>query len=887
MLNTENLAQNQLKFANVIQNINRELQEKGFVRDGGVDSGLEDMSPTQQKLIGNRQLITDMRAQNFDVIRFATYRTACKLRYIQKKTNLEMVDIWNIIECFRENGLNTLESDTELNASRVEAILTSLYTSLNKRVPTTRQVDVKLCVNMLLNWLISAYDGSGYGRIKVFSLKVALSHLCSGKLIDKLRYIFTQISDSSGLLVRQKFEQYLQAVLALPTAVFEGPSFGYNETAVRACFDMRSGVNINNFLNVLVSDPGPQCLMWMPILHRMIQVENVFHPVQCDGCHRESFMGFRYRCQRCHNYQLCQDCFWRGRTSGNHSHDHQMKEYLSYKSPAKQIGHSIKKSFHCVPSKSLDEKPPSFPELPEKTVDLSYIVPATPSTVRNGFRDVSPDLSSIGSSPLIHRSPGKQSIGIRSQSTDDEHRLIARYAARLAADVKNAARSPQEMNFTLDTNKAQRELIAQLEQKNREIMREIQRLRMEQEANAKTTANAQYNPTLMAELRLLRQRKDELENRMTALQDSRKDLVMQLEALMKLLKNQPTSPRLTPPDSYHSYSASSPSFSTLNSTQGRSSVAAGTPNTPSDYTNSLQYQHGRSSVPLMSQTGYYSDSSISTNGYSHGRLSAPIVSPSNEKPNTVPNTPGFESTTLSGLEGDVQLAFSQPSSSGHNVRNLRNDLLSAADNITGAMSSLVKELNSDQSGSEDDEDNINGDLEIAENYMMQTREDLESWQKEVQKRLDQETKFVTELRSKQPNSGTNSNPRSGYNSGNRSGYSSGSRSGYSSGSSYSEEEESKNRYLRHVFPRVDYTTDDGESYVRTDDESYTRTDDEDAELYDNHPKELPNEMTSSRHSTEEEGYIQSDAESYIRTDDEDGTNTDTDWEESMKRWINR
>ena len=77
--------------------------------------------------------------------------------------------------------------------------------------------------------------------------------------------------------------------------------------------------------------------------------------------------------------------------------------------------------------------------------------------------------------------------------------------------------------------------------------------------------------------------------------------------------------------------------------------------------------------------------------------------------------------------------------------------------------------------------------------MMQTREDLESWQNEVQKRLDQETKFVTELRSKQPNSGNNSNPRSGYNSGSRSGYSSGSRSGYSSGSSYSEEEESKNR----------------------------------------------------------------------------------------------
>ncbi|XP_052256806.1 dystrobrevin beta-like [Dreissena polymorpha] len=864
----------------------------------GLDSALEDISPTQQQLIGNRQLITDMRAQNFDVIRFATYRTACKLRYIQKKTNLEMVDIWNIIECFRENGLNTLEADTELNTSRVEAILSSIFSQLNKRVPVTRQVDVKMSSGMLLNWLISAYDSSCHGRIRVFSLKVALSHLCAGKLIDKLRYVFTQISDSSGLLVRQKFEQYLQAVLALPTAVFEAPSFGYNETAVRSCFDMRSGVNINNFLNVLVSDPGPQCLMWLPIMHRMVQVENVFHPIQCEGCHRESFMGFRYRCQRCHNYQLCQDCFWRGRISGNHAHSHQMKEYLSYKSPAKQIGHSIKKSFHCVPSKPIEEKPPLFPELPEKTVDLSYIVnesptdfhpvivPATPSTIRNGFhgfgRDRSPDLSSIGSSPQVHRSPGKTSLGPSTQSTDDEHRLIARYAARLAADVNKATRSPAEMNFEVDTNKAQREMIGKLEQKNREIMREIQRLRMEQEAHAKKTANTQYNPTLMAELMLLRQRKDDLENRMSALQDSRKDLVTQLEALMKLLKSQPPSPQAS------IASASSPTaISPYSPSPGRPLPLLNTPNTPSDVHTSGCYQHGRSSVPIMYQNAYYSSdtntSASSYNSYSHGRLSAPIISPSSERGGgaswAVPNTPGQESVTLSGLEGDVQMAFSQPSSSAMNMKNLRNDLLSAADSITGAMSSLVKELNSEQSDSDDDD--LNSELEIAENYMMQTREDLESWQREVEKRLDQETRYAPDHRA--------SNGRAS-NSGRGSGYSSGSfprsGSGYSSSGNQSEDED-KDRILRHIFPRIDYTTDDGESYVRTDDESYTRTDDEDAELYDNHPKELPNEMTSSKYSTEEEANIHSDTDSYIRTDDEDCSNTDTDWEESMKRWINR
>lgn len=60
--------------------------------------------------------------------------------------------------------------------------------------------------------------------------------------------------------------------------------------------------------------------------------------------------------------------------------------------------------------------------------------------------------------------------------------------------------------------------------------------------------------------------------------------------------------------------------------------------------------------------------------------------------------------------------------------------------------------------------------------MMQTREDLESWQKEVQKRLDQETKYVTELKSQQNNSMSQSEYSSGP-------------SGYSSSSNQSEDED--------------------------------------------------------------------------------------------------
>ena len=56
----------------------------------------------------------------------------------------------------------------------------------------------------------------------------------------------------------------------------------------------------------------------------------VVHPMTCDACQREGFSGFRYRCQKCHNYQLCQDCFWRGRISGPHTNEHEVKEYTTY-----------------------------------------------------------------------------------------------------------------------------------------------------------------------------------------------------------------------------------------------------------------------------------------------------------------------------------------------------------------------------------------------------------------------------------------------------------------------------------------------------------------------------------------------------------------------------
>ncbi|XP_048386726.1 dystrobrevin, beta a isoform X9 [Stegostoma tigrinum] len=583
---------------------------------------IEECGRRGKTMAEKRQLFMDMRAQNYDVIRLSTYRTACKLRFVQKRCNLHLVDIWNLIEAFRDNGLNSLDHSTEINVSRLETIISSIYYQLNKRLPTTHQISVEQSISLLLNFVIAAYDSEGHGKLTVFSVKAILATMCGGKILDKLRYTFSQISDSNGIMMYIKFDQFLREVLKLPTAVFEGPSFGYTEHSVRTCFPQQKKITLNMFLDTMMADPPPQCLVWLPLMHRLANVENVFHPVECSYCRSESMMGFRYRCQQCHNYQLCQICFWRGYASGSHSNQHQMKEHSSWKSPAKKLGHAISKSLGCVPSREPPH--PIYPEMPEKPLDLAHIVPQQRSLPNMNDTVVSHSVLSSGAP-----TPTKSVLDSPSR-LDEEHRLIARYAARLAAEAGNTQRSTSEVAFNFDANKQQRQLIAELENKNREILQEIQRLRLEHEqASQPTPEKAQQNPTLLAELRLLRQRKDELEQRMSALQESRRELMVQLEGLMKLLKAQAAaSPRSSP-----SHSASRPMPMPVRSTSACSTPTHG----PQD--------------------------------------------------------------SLSGVGGDVQEAFAQGAR-----RNLRNDLLVAADSITNTMSSLVKELHSADEGCEDEEE---------------------------------------------------------------------------------------------------------------------------------------------------------------------------------------
>ena len=46
-------------------------------------------------------------------------------------------------QAFRENGLNTMEAGTLVNRARLETLLSSLYSNLNKRLPPGQSIDIE------------------------------------------------------------------------------------------------------------------------------------------------------------------------------------------------------------------------------------------------------------------------------------------------------------------------------------------------------------------------------------------------------------------------------------------------------------------------------------------------------------------------------------------------------------------------------------------------------------------------------------------------------------------------------------------------------------------------------------------------------------------------
>ncbi|KAF3850153.1 hypothetical protein F7725_019872 [Dissostichus mawsoni] len=597
----------------------RMVMEEGGQRDRGRGTPVAETE--------GRHILVELGEQNLDAIVLSTYRTACKIRFIQKRCNLHLIDIYNVIEAVRDAGLNAVELNAGISVTRLENLVFSLFNQLSKRLPTTHNINQRESAVLLVEFLLAAIDSEPDSRLTVLSVKAMLAILCGGKLV----------SDSNGVLVLSKFDSFLREALKLPTAAHEGPR-----------------VMLNMFLDI-VNDPPP-CLVWLPLLHRMANVEHVHHPVSCSYCRGNGMTGFRYRCLRCRGYQLCQNCFWHGNASSSHSNQHQMKEHSSWKSSATKLGRALSRTLGC--GSSREPPHPIYPEEPEQTLNLSNIVPCRPIGNTSEAMLLSSQVPESSKSlaaaqrmneehaliaAYVNRLQSPSSADSPSRA-DEEHKLIARYTSRLAENDSAAVIPNRSINF--DVNKQKRNSLLSWSAKT-EILAEIKSLRVEHDAACQASPEiGGSNPTLLAELRLLRQRKDELEQRMSSLQESRRELMVQLEGLMKLLKAQAAG-------SSHA-SPSRPSPSTVRS------VAAASPH-----------------AHILTRWG--------------GR--------------------------------DVQEAFAQGPR-----RNLRNDLLVAADSITNTVSSLVKELHSDDVR-EEEERLLNGKDRVL--FLTRREHFLNFWQRPV------------------------------------------------------------------------------------------------------------------------------------------------------------
>uniref|UniRef100_H3DP81 Dystrobrevin, beta a n=1 Tax=Tetraodon nigroviridis TaxID=99883 RepID=H3DP81_TETNG len=596
---------------------------------------MEEGGQRHQAWTGGRQLFVELGEQDFDAIRLSTYRTACKLRFIQKRCNLHLIDIYNVIEAIRDAGLNAIQPSAGLSTGRLENLVSSLFSQLAKRLPTTHPIDARESTALLLQFLLAAVDSDPGGCLLVLSVKAMLATLCGGKLVDKLRYVFSQVSDSNGVLVQSKFDAFLREALKLPTAVYEGPSFGYAQASTRPCFPQQIAVSVVMFLSLLSLTPPPPlfpCCQRVRF-HQLLSLKCLFPQAGGTGGTGGRWGG-RFSASLCSTSALCIPCDSRGGRQKVYNNRHQTEELSCWGNKSQNPDSPVQQALACgVTGRDRN------PSRPIRNVSKNHVligarvlqkVNPGPLSSASGVLPVGlfrNQQRSLAAAQRVNEEHALIAAYVdRLQSTpgavedqhrqDEEHRLIARYTSRLADTDSSGVIPNRSINF--DVNKQKRELIAQLEYRNREILAEIKRLRSEHEAACQASpGKGTSNPTLLAELRLLRDKGRMSGAEDVVLQESRRELMVQLEGLMKLLKAQAAGSSPAPP--------CRPSPSSVRPVGGASAHAHACP--PQD--------------------------------------------------------------SLAGVGGDVQEAFSQGSR-----RNLRNDLLVAADSITNTVSSLVKELHS-------------------------------------------------------------------------------------------------------------------------------------------------------------------------------------------------
>ncbi|XP_068124436.1 dystrophin isoform X17 [Hyperolius riggenbachi] len=498
-------------------------------------------------------------------VRFSAYRTAMKLRRLQKALCLDLLGLSAACDALDQHNLK--QNDQLMDILQIINCLTTIYDRLEQE--HNNLVNVPLCVDMCLNWLLNVYDTGRTGRIRVLSFKTGIISLCKAHLEDKYRYLFKQVASSTGFCDQRRLGLLLHDAIQIPRQLGEVASFGGSniEPSVRSCFQFANNkpeIEAALFLDWMRLEP--QSMVWLPVLHRVAAAETAKHQAKCNICKECPIIGFRYRSLKHFNYDICQSCFFSGRVAKGHKMHYPMVEYCTPTTSGEDVRDFAKVLKNKFRTKRYFAKHPRMGYLPVQTV-LEGDNMETPVTLIN-FWPVdsapasSPQLSHDDTHSRIEHYASRLAEMENSngsylndsispnESIDDEHLLIQHYCQSLNQESPlSQPRSPAQILISLESEERGEleRILSDLEEENRNLQSEYDRLKEQHDHKGLSplpsppemmpaSPQSPRDAELIAEAKLLRQHKGRLEARMQILEDHNKQLESQLHRLRQLLE---------------------------------------------------------------------------------------------------------------------------------------------------------------------------------------------------------------------------------------------------------------------------------------------------------------------------------------------------------------
>ncbi|XP_062391842.1 dystrophin-related protein 2-like [Sardina pilchardus] len=494
---------------------------------------------------------------NLNHIRFSAYRTAMKLRRVQKALRLDQMKLSSVAAVCPKSEPRDLVMDVtggaEVSGSELLDVLEVIHTlgalyeqqQQEEDEEGKQQLNIPLCVDMCLNWLLNVYDSGRLGKLRVLSFKTGLVCLCNADIKEKCKYLFQQVCGGDGQSDGTHLAALLTELMLIPRQLGEVAAFGGSnvEPSVASCFRMVPGkpsVGLSDFLEWMGLEP--QSVVWLPLLQRVAQAEITQHQARCAVCKQSPIQGFRYRSLKQFNVDICQSCFLSGRALKGKTPHYPIIEYYTPSTSGEKMrdfAETLKNKFR---SKQYFSRHPQRGYLPVQS-SLGSERESTPMS--------SPKLPHADTHSRIEHFASRlaqmenQNCSFFNHSLDEDQ-----YPLGSGSEMEH----PHLLSYTgRETHEELQQTLAILEDQNRILQREYRRLRWQHAEAAQAAphvgggesssgsggspggSSGGQDEALLAEARVLRQHRGRLETRMQILEEHNVQLESQLHRLRTLL----------------------------------------------------------------------------------------------------------------------------------------------------------------------------------------------------------------------------------------------------------------------------------------------------------------------------------------------------------------